>query len=213
MLTRKLTVPAVVLAFALLSIGCVSNKKMQTYVDTSVGAVDSRVDGVETQVEANQTRLDGQQKTLEMQQEELSKLSETSRQALERAVAAGKLAEGKLLYETVMTEADVSFGFESSELADEAKAALDTWATELKARNESVYIEIQGHTDSTGPERHNLKLGQERAEAVHHYLHLKHSLPLHRMAVISYGESVPAVDNSSREGRSQNRRVVLVVLK
>lgn len=213
MTTRQLAVLAAATSFALLSTGCVTNKKMQTYVDTSVASVDARVDGVETQVEANQTRLDEQQQTLDQQQEELDQLSETSRQALERAVAAGKLAEGKLLYETVMAESDISFGFESSELADEAKAALDAWAADLKARNESVYIEIQGHTDSSGPERHNIKLGQERAEAVHHYLHLKHSLPLHRMSVISYGESVPLADNSSREGRSQNRRVVLVVLK
>ncbi len=198
---------------ALLSTGCVSNKKMQTYVDTSVSAVDSRVDDVETQVEANQTRLDDQQKTLEAQQQELATLSETSRQALERAVAAGKLAEGKLLYETVMAERDISFGFESSELSDQAKAALDTWATDLKARNEAVYIEIQGHTDGTGSERYNFQLGEERASAVQHYLYLKHALPLHRMSVISYGETVPVADNGSREGRSQNRRVILVVLK
>lgn len=198
---------------ALLSTGCVSNKKMQTYVDSSVAAVDSRVDDVETQVEANQTRLDAQQSTLDRQQEELANLSETSRQALERAVAAGKLAEGKLLYETVMAESDVNFGFESADLSDQAKAALDTWANDLKARNEAVYIEIQGHTDGTGSERYNFELGQDRASAVQHYLYLKHALPLHRMSVISYGETVPVADNGSREGRSQNRRVVLVVLK
>lgn len=208
-----LSLLAVSACLALLSSGCVSNKKMQTYVDTSVAAVDSRVDDVETQVEANQTRLDDQQQTLDEQQQELEALSETSRQALERAVAAGKLAEGKLLYETVMAERDVSFGFESSDLSDQAKAALDAWATDLKARNESVYIEIQGHTDGTGSERYNFELGQERASAVQHYLYLKHALPLHRMSVISYGETAPVADNGSREGRSQNRRVVLVVLK
>lgn len=210
---QRLALVAALIPMTLSSVGCVSNKKMQTYVDTSVASVDARVDEVETQVEANQTRLDDQEKTLEQQQEELNQLSETSRQALERAVAAGKLAEGKLLYETVMTEDDVRFGFESSELGDDAKAALDAWAGDLKARNESVYIEIQGHTDASGSERFNRQLGQDRAEAVHHYLHLKHALPLHRMSVISYGESVPLAENSSREGRSQNRRVVLVVLK
>ncbi len=198
---------------ALSSIGCVTNKKMKTYVDSEVATVDTRVDGVESQVEANQTRLDEQQQTLAEQQEELSKLSDTSRQALERAVAAGKLAEGKLLYETVLSEADVRFGFESSELDDSAKAAIDAFATELKARNEDVYIEIQGHTDSMGPTDYNRKLGLSRAEAVQHHLHAQHSLPLHRMAVISYGESALVNEGRSREERSQNRRVVLVVLK
>ncbi len=193
--------------------GCVTQKKMETYVGDQVAAVDSRVDGVESQVEANQTRLDEQGETLKEQGEELDKLSDTSRQALERAVAAGKLAEGKLLYETVLSEDDVRFGFESSELDDHAKAALDAFATELKAENTGVYIEIQGHTDNTGPEKYNDALGLERAEAVQRYLHRHQSFPLHRMSAISYGESAPVEDNGTREGRSKNRRVVLVVLK
>lgn len=192
---------------------CVSQKKMETYVGDQVSAVDSRVDGVESQVEANQTRLDQQGETLKAQEEELAKLSDTSRQALERAVSAGKLAEGKLLYETVLSEDDVRFGFESSDLDDTAKAALDAFATELKAENTGVYIEIQGHTDNTGPEKYNYQLGLERAEAVQRYLHLHQSFPMHRMAAISYGETAPVEDNASREGRSKNRRVVLVVLK
>lgn len=209
---NKLFTLATLLALTLTT-GCVTDKKMKTYVDGQVSSVDTRVDGVETQVEANQSKLAEHERTLEQQQEELAALSQTSRQALERAVAAGKLAEGKLLYETVLSEADVQFGFESADLTDSAKAALDAFATELKSRNEAVYLEIQGHTDSLGPDKYNFKLGKERAEAVHQYLHLKHSLPLHRMSVISYGETVPVNEAGTRAARSQNRRVVLVVLK
>ncbi|MEO1083490.1 MAG: hypothetical protein AAFY88_04550, partial [Acidobacteriota bacterium] len=79
---------------SLLLTGCVTKKNMKTYVDDQVASVDSRVDDVESQVEANQTRLEDQEKELAAQKAELEKLSETSRQALERAVAAGKLAEG-----------------------------------------------------------------------------------------------------------------------
>ena len=63
-----------------------------------------------------------------------------------------------------------------------------------------------------GPKEYNEQLGEERAEAVRLYLNREHALPLHRMSVISYGESVPAADNRNRDGRAQNRRVVLVVL-
>ena len=49
--------------------------------------------------------------------------------------------------------------------------------------------------------------------AVYHYLHTKGGLPLHRMNVISYGESRPVASNMTEAGRKQNRRVVLVVLK
>ncbi len=194
-------------------LGCVSQKSMKTYVDDQVDTVDSRVDDVESQVEANQTRLAEHDRAIEKQEQELAKLSETSRQALERAVSAGKLAEGKLLYETVLSEADVRFGFESADLDNSAKAALDSFAQDLKQRNESVYIEIQGHTDTLGPSKYNFELGEERARAVQQYLHLKHALPLHRMSAISYGETVPVTNGTDRESRSRNRRVVLVVLK
>ncbi|MEM1179775.1 MAG: OmpA family protein [Acidobacteriota bacterium] len=202
-----------ILLTSLMLTGCVTDKKMRTYVDDQVASVDSRVDDVESHVEANQTRLEDQEKELAAQKAELAKLSETSRQALERAVAAGKLAEGKLLYETVLSEADVQFGFESAELDESAVAAIDAFATDLKARNEAVYIEIQGHTDTLGPSKFNFELGEDRAKAVMQHLHLKHALPLQRMSVISYGETAPLNDGKTREERSQNRRVVLVVLK
>lgn len=193
--------------------GCVSQRKMATYVDDQIASVDSRVDDVESQVEANQDRLAEQAEIQKQQEEHLAQLSTTARQALERAVAAGHLAEGKLLYETILTEGDVHFDFESAELGAEAKEALDAFAEEVKAENKGIYVEIQGHTDDLGPEDYNFKLGQERADMVQRYLHLHHALPLHRMSAISYGETAPRVANDSRENRSQNRRVALVVLR
>ncbi len=201
------------LAATVVAAGCASKK----YVRTEVGAAEQRtgeqIDAVETQVEENQTRIAEQQAQLKAHEEELSKLSQTSREALERAVAAGKLAEGKFLYETVLSDERVRFGFDSSELSDEARAMLDEMAADLRARNEDVYIEIQGHTDSTGGDDYNLELGQERANAVMRYLNLRHGVALHRMSAISYGETAPVADNSTRNGRAANRRVVLVVLK
>jgi outer membrane protein OmpA-like peptidoglycan-associated protein len=106
----------------------------------------------------------------------------------------------------------VTFPFEQAELTDDSKQALDAVAQQLKSDNKNVYVEIQGHTDSSGPEAVNLSLGERRAEAVRRYLNMEHGIPLHRMSVISYGESAPLTDNDSRESRAQNRRVSLVVL-
>jgi outer membrane protein OmpA-like peptidoglycan-associated protein len=127
-------------------------------------------------------------------------------------MAAGKLAEGKFLYETVLSDDAVKFGFDRAELSDQAKSALDGFSDKLRGDNKNVYIEIQGHTDNVGGEQYNLALGEKRAEAVRRYLSTK-GVPLHRMSVISYGETEPVSDNSQRDGRSQNRRVVLVVLQ
>ena len=52
----------------------------------------------------------------------------------------------------------------------------------------------------------------ERAEAVKRYLYEQHQVPLHKMNVISYGEEKPVAPNNNREGRAQNRRVVVKVL-
>jgi peptidoglycan-associated lipoprotein len=143
---------------------------------------------------------------------EIEKVSGTAMDALERAKAAGKLAEGKLLYEVVLNSDKVQFPFEKDQLTDSSKEALDQFAQQLKTDNKNVYIEIQGHTDNSGDENYNVKLGEQRAEAVRRYLNMQHGIPLHRMSVISYGESAPLVANDSREHRAENRRVSLVVL-
>jgi len=203
------TVMAATLCAALLATGCASNKRVDTLegdMNTKVGAVHERVDDVEGQVEANQTRLDSQGRRID-------ETSKTAQEALDRAIAAGKLAEGKFVFETVLSDDNVRFGFDQAELGEEARTALDEFANQLKAENANVFIEIQGHTDSTGAEQYNLDLGEERSEAVRRYLNLEHGLPLHRIGVISYGEASPVADNGTREGRAQNRRVVLVVLK
>ena len=207
--TIRWALGAAVLPLCLIVTGCATKKYTRETVSSETAPINARIDDVEGQVEETQTRLDNQGREL---RGEIGTVSKTAQEALQRAEEAGKLAEGKFLYETVLTDDKVRFGLESSEISDEAKAALDEFAAQLKEQNRDVYIEIQGHTDATGPETYNEQLGLERAEAVRLYLNKQHGIPLHRMNVISYGESAPLADNASREGRSQNRRVALVVL-
>jgi outer membrane protein OmpA-like peptidoglycan-associated protein len=88
---------------------------------------------------------------------------------------------------------------------------LDDFAARLKGENKNVYLEIQGHTDSTGADVYNYKLGEERAEAVRRYLNTK-GVALNRMSTISYGKNEPVDSNKTKDGRAKNRRVVVVVL-
>ena len=192
----------VVASAGLMTTGCATKK----YVEGETAAVHTRVDSVEGQVEENQNQLaDHDQR--------IKQASGTAQEALERALEAGKLAEGKFLYETVLSDDKVRFGFDQADLGEEANAALDEFAAPLVEGNNNVYIEIQGHTDSVGSEKYNYDLGLKRAEAVRRYLSMNHSIALHRISVISYGESAPVVSNDERDGRAQNRRVVLVVLQ
>jgi peptidoglycan-associated lipoprotein len=143
----------------------------------------------------------------------LASTAATAKEALERALAAGKLAEGKLLFTAVLTDDVTQFPFDKATLTRAAKTELNAFAEKLKTENQNVYIEVQGHTDNIGGATGNQALGLKRANAVVAYLNSEFGIPMHRMSALSYGESRPIASNKTKAGRAQNRRVVLVVLK
>lgn len=102
----------------------------------------------------------------------------------------------------------VFFDTDSSTISPESYPDLDL-AVSLLRRNELVRGTIEGHTDSVGAEAYNLKLSQRRAAAVRQYL-VDHGISASRLESVGYGESRPEADNSTPEGRAQNRRVVLI---
>jgi len=211
-------------ATALVLGGCATKEYVHEHVTAELKPVNERIDSLDKRSEAGMSSLGSRVASNEASIREhgeriakneaaIAELSKTAQEALERATAAGKLAEGKFVQEVVLTDDQLRFGLGKDELSKEAKAVLDDFAKRLKDENKNVYIEIQGHTDSRGPEGYNLKLGEERAQSVRRYLNSSGGVPLHRMSVISYGEGQPVADNMYRAGREQNRRVVLVVLK
>ena len=72
-------------------------------------------------------------------------------------------------------------------------------------------MELQGHTDSSGANAYNLQLSQRRANSVREYL-LSQGVPAAQLTARGYGETQPITDNTSNEGRSKNRRVVMHVI-
>jgi outer membrane protein OmpA-like peptidoglycan-associated protein len=174
------------------------------YVNQQVGMVNTRVDDVSGKVTDVSTRVTDHDA-------KLASLDATSRDALQRAEAAGKLAEGKFLYQEVLTDDSMKFGVDKTTLSPEAQARLDAFVDKLKTDNRNVYVEIQGHTDASGPKELNYKLGEQRAEAVRRYLN-QHGVALNRISTISYGPDSPVAPNNKRDGRKANRRVVLIVL-
>jgi len=183
---------------------CATKKYVGEEVGKSSAATEKRINDVESQVEATQTKVKNHDA-------QIAQLDTATRQALERAQEAGKLAEGKFVYSLVLSDDAAKFPVNKYELSDEAKTALNAFAERLKSENRNVYLEIQGHTDSTGSADYNVKLGSERAEAVRRYLN-KQGVALNRMSTISYGASEPVESNKTKEGRSKNRRVVVIVL-
>lgn len=206
-------VMAVALILAVGLTGCATKTYVNEQVAAATKASDAKIGEVQKQVEVAQMDIANLKKSDERQNQEIANISGTAKEALARAEEAGKLAKGKFLFEVTLTDEAVKFGFNSSSLSPEAKAALDAFAARVKAENKNVYIEVQGHTDSVGSESYNLKLGQERADSVLRYLNMQHGIPLHRLNAVSYGEFKPVADNKTSSGRAQNRRVTLVVLE
>ncbi len=200
------------LGCAALLAGCAT----KDYVNEQIASLNTRVDGqhADTRDKLGQTAslYEGLENRVNGQQNAIKGVSRTAQEALERANAAGKLAEGKFLYETTLSS-QITFRSDSHEPSAEMKTALDEFAAQLKSENKNVFVEIQGHTDSIGSAASNLALGQARAEAVRRHLALQGGIPLHRMSVISYGESAPVANNMYKAGRAKNRRVALVVLQ
>ena len=101
----------------------------------------------------------------------------------------------------------VSFGFDSTEVKEQYFDDLGELADFLK-RFEDVYVDIEGHTDSSGPEAYNQSLSQKRAQAVIDLLVNEYGIDASRLEAKGFGESQPVADNATREGRAENRRVM-----
>jgi len=168
-------------------------------------------DFVREQVAAEDTKVQATQSRVDQHESRLAQLDQSTKDALDRATAAGKLAEGKFLYSMVLSDDSVKFKNASAKLSPEATQRLADFADKLKNDNRNVYLEIQGHTDARGANALNARLGEERAEAVRLFMN-QHGVPLNRMSTISYGKADPVADNKTRTGRAQNRRVVLIVM-
>jgi len=202
------------------------------YVNSRITQVDSRVDSLTGSLEETQartTRAEGRIGEVDQKagaaQATADGATAAARSADERAAAAGDAANAageranaidaksrRLVFEVVLSEDQGNYKFNSADLPDEAKTAIDDMVNQLKADPQGVWFEIEGYTDSTGPEEINQKLGQERADAVKRYLYEEHQIPLHKINTISFGEKNPVAPNTTRDGRAKNRRVVIKVL-
>jgi OOP family OmpA-OmpF porin len=106
---------------------------------------------------------------------------------------------------------EISFGPGNAALPPGRNTGLDEVAG-IMIRYPEIRIEVQGHTDGQGAEAANLRLSQERANAVKAYL-VKRGVDPGRIVATGYGESLPVASNDTPEGRAENRRIVFLVLE
>jgi len=218
---RKMFVAIPIVVMALGGTACASKK----FVRTSVGEVNDKVDSLGRSVEETQERTRKNEGRISEVDQKADAAGQSARQANDAAAAAHSAANAvgtkfddfdksnrRLVYEVVLNEDSGNFKFGKIDLPDEAKQKIDEMVSQLKQDPKNIWIEIEGHTDNVGPKNVNEKIGLERAEAVQRYLYEQYQIPLHKMSVISYGAEKPVAPNKTKEGRAQNRRVVVKVL-
>ena len=195
-----------------------SDLRVARAVESRAAPLEDRASNTETklsQVEQNAQRLSGQL-------DELSAVANTAKGGAKAAqeTADSAVAGVNATNERISALDDyvpqavlaVNFNVGSAVLSPDSKAKLDEVAT--KALNAKGYVlEVSGFADATGSVERNRALSQRRADAVIRYLVENHSIPLRRIVTpYGYGESHPVADNTSRDGRAQNRRVEVKLL-
>jgi peptidoglycan-associated lipoprotein len=214
-----------VLAVGFIVVGTTTACATKKFVRTEVDAVGQRVETLSQSIESTQeqtrqnqariTQVDAKADQVGIWAKDAQTSASTAQQAA--AAAASKIdaveaSAKRLVYEVVISEDQGNFKFGSAALPEGVRTRIDEMITSLKADPRGNFVEIEGHTDSSGDKMTNQRIGEARAEAVKRYLYETHQVPLHKMNVISYGEEKPVSPNRTRDGRAQNRRVVIRIL-
>ncbi|MDX1571331.1 MAG: OmpA family protein [Xanthomonadales bacterium] len=105
---------------------------------------------------------------------------------------------------------NITFAVDSAEITPDFQSVLDG-VTEVLKEYDKTLIEVVGHTDSTGSDRYNQLLSEQRANSVGNYL-TRNGIRAVRVATAGYGEQFPIADNGSAAGRQANRRVELTLV-
>ncbi len=188
-----------------------SNLAVAQSIDARVAPAEERL----TAAEQNAQRVSGQIDEL-MAISNAAKGGAKAAQDTADAAVAGVNATNKRITDlddyVVQSTATVNFKVNSSVLSAEGKAALDQVAASATTLKGYV-IEVTGFASAEGDSRKNKALSERRAQAVKDYLIETHNIPLRRMSTsYGFGELQAVADNSTREGREQNRRVEVKLL-
>jgi outer membrane protein OmpA-like peptidoglycan-associated protein len=195
-----------------------SDLRVARAVESRAAPLEDRATTTESklsQVEQNAQRLSGQLDELAAVANTAKGGAKAAQETADQAVAGVNATNDRISalddYEP-QTVAAVNFRSGSSVLSRDSKATLDDVAT--KALNSKGYVlEISGFADSTGSVNRNRVLSQRRADTVIRYLIENHNIPLRRIVTpYGYGETNPVAENTSRDGRAQNRRVEVKLL-
>jgi outer membrane protein OmpA-like peptidoglycan-associated protein len=233
---RKVLMVALIAVMANMSVACVASKKfvrkevkttsdtLNARLDTTNGEVSEVKDGV-SRVDGRVTAVDGRVSQLDSKTNErfegvkgeigaVDQKAAGAQTAAERAASDVSMLDEKFQNRNqfaVATEKSILFRFDSAKLDSKYQTDLQEIASMIE-QNPNAMIVLEGRTDSKGDKDYNVKLGERRVESVKRFLAVEKGIPIYRIHQISFGADKPVAENKSREGREQNRAVVVTIL-
>lgn len=205
---------------SMLSYGCATKKYVRQRIDERVAPLESRTGELEETSRRNSADIQRLNSEVSDAKARADRAQTTADSATVKATEAGnKATQVNQRVDTLIQNIDsyslqktvtVNFVLNKDTLDDAAMATLDALAAELVGKKGFV-LDIQGYTDSTGSDAKNQGLSDRRARTVYQYLAMK-GLPLFRMNLLGFGKAMPVADNTTREGRAENRRVEVRIM-
>src|SRR5262245_32966647 len=216
--------------------GCATRKFVRNEVKTATSQLEPKITDVDNKVKEAGERIDAVDRratqgiqaadqkatqagaaaqAADQKATNAQRTADTASQGVQQANTRITAVEGR--FNTIDTYTagqpqSVTFKVNSAALSDDAKRTLDGIAGQVSGMNTGYLVELQGFADSQGTENYNNTLSERRAESVKRYLVSK-NVQLHRISIVGLGEANPVADNKTRQGREQNRRVEVRVLR
>lgn len=225
----------VVLGSTVLAGGCATKKYVRTRVDDSSHELNARMDtdeaAIKGTISSTQSQVEELNGVTREHTQKIAGLDDSLKQTdgkAQQALSTGQTAQtsankaiGQVTtldtkfqnrnHYVVLAEEKVQFKFNSAKLQPDFKKVLDDIAQQLKQNADTILV-MEGHTDSVGPDDYNIQLGQKRVDAVVHYLVVDQEVPMNRISNLSFGKDRPVAENKTKDGRKQNRSVVVRVM-
>jgi outer membrane protein OmpA-like peptidoglycan-associated protein len=168
----------------------------------------SQLSRTREQLASASDRLSGAEQQLANERAMREAAEKRAKEAMDK-LAASAAVKQETRGTVITLPGNVLFSTGKSTLLPGAQAKLDAVAEALRDQADHDIV-IEGHTDAQGSDDTNLRLSQERAQSVKDYL-VARGVPTNRIRVVGVGETRPIADNSTPEGRAQNRRVEIIV--
>ena len=186
-------------------------------VDDDLGQEKARITGLTGQVTESTRRADevsAASNQAALRADQAAARADQATAVASQALARADQTDGRLTRlwatrnkRTLGATVSIRFAFDRAQIDDRGETALLDVAKILQ-ENPTVLVDLEGYTDAVGNAGYNLALSQRRVEAVRRFL-VEKGVELHRIQSIGLGDSRAVADNKTKDGRDQNRRVIV----